>query len=59
MNLLHAAIFVSQSAMINYPGDDNRDDTVWLSFWKRLPEVGTDVIVIITPYSKSQHPSKP
>ena len=32
-----AAIFVSQSALINYPGQDNRDDTVWVAFPKRVP----------------------
>lgn len=54
-----AAIFVAQSSMINYPGDDNRDDTVWLPFPKRVPEVGTEVTVIIAPYSKAPRPPKP
>ena len=53
------AIFVSQSSMINYPGDDNRDDNVWLPFPKRVPEVGTELTVIITPYSKSPLRPKP
>lgn len=53
------AIFVSQSSMINYPGNDNRDDNVWLPFPKRVPEVGTELTVIITPYSQSPLPSKP
>jgi hypothetical protein len=54
-----AAIFVSQASLINYPGDDNHDDTVWLAFTKRVPEVGTDVTVIIAPYAKTPQPSKP
>jgi len=53
------AIFVSQSSMINYPGDDNRDDNVWLPFPKRIPEVGTELTIIITPYSKSPLLPKP
>jgi hypothetical protein len=54
-----AAIFVSQGALINYPGDDNRDDTVWLAYPKRVPAEGTNVTVIIAPYSKSPSPQKP
>ncbi len=54
-----AAIFVAPSAMINYPGDDNQDDTVWLPFPKRVPDVGTDVTVIIAPYLQSPLLPKP
>jgi hypothetical protein len=54
-----AAIFVSQGALINYPGDDNRDDTVWLVYPKRVPTEGTNVTVIIAPYSKTPSPQKP
>jgi hypothetical protein len=49
-----AAIYITNSAIINYPGADNRDDTVWLPYPKRVPEIGTDVTVIISP-----HPAKP
>lgn len=54
-----AAIFISQSALINYPGEDNQDDTVWVPFPKRVPSVGTNVTVIIAPYTKPQAASKP
>ena len=54
-----AAIFVSQAALINYSGDDNRDDTVWLAFPKRVPAEGTNVTVIIAPYSQTPAPSQP
>jgi hypothetical protein len=47
------AIFLSQAAMINYPGSDNQDDEVWVPFPKRVPENGTNVTVIITPFSQS------
>ena len=54
-----AAIYLSPSAMINYPGEDNQDDTVWTPFTKRVPEVGTKVTVIIAPYHKQPAPAKP
>ncbi len=44
------AVFVSGASIINYPGADNRDDTVWVAFPKRVPPEGTDVTVIITPF---------
>lgn len=47
-----AAIFVSHSSLINYPGDDNLDDTVWIVYPKRVPKEGTNVTVIIAPYQK-------
>jgi hypothetical protein len=53
------AIFVSPAALINYAGDDNRDDTVWLPFPKRVPAVGTDVTLIIAPYPSTQTLPKP
>jgi hypothetical protein len=54
-----AAIFVSHSALINYPGQDNLDDTVWIAFPKRVPPVGTEVTVIFTPQSKTPPSTKP
>lgn len=43
------AIFTTNSALINYPGKDHGDDEVWVSYPKRVPPVGTDVTVIISP----------
>lgn len=54
-----AAIFVSQAALVNYPGADNRDDTVWVAYPKRVPAEGTHVTVIISPFSQTAKPSKP
>lgn len=54
-----AAIFVAQSAIINYPGDDNHDDTVWLAYPKRVPEPGTKVTLVIAPYPGTTLPKKP
>lgn len=44
------AIFLSMTALINYPGADNGDDTVWIPFPKRVPPQGTNVTLIIAPY---------
>lgn len=52
------AIFLSQAALINYPGSDNQDDEVWIPFPKRVPEIGTNVTVIISPFSKTEKTPK-
>ncbi|MDP3849362.1 MAG: YdjY domain-containing protein [Luteolibacter sp.] len=54
-----AAIYTAPSALINYPGDDKHDDTVWLPFPKRVPPVGTKVTVIIAPHSTRLPITKP
>ena len=54
-----AAIFLSNSAMINYPGNDNGDDTVWLAFENRVPPEGTNLTLIIAPYPKPQSAEQP
>lgn len=47
-----AAIFLSNSALINFSGKDNNSDEVWLPFPKRVPAEGTKVTVVIAPYQK-------
>jgi hypothetical protein len=47
-----AAIFLSNSALINYSGKDNNSDEVWLPFPKRVPPEGTKVTVVIAPFKK-------
>lgn len=47
-----AAIFLSNSALINFSGKDNNSDEVWLAFPKRVPTEGTKITVIIAPYQK-------
>lgn len=54
-----AAIFLSHAAMINYPGTDNGDDTVWLAFENRVPPEGTNLTLIIAPYPKPQPSEQP
>lgn len=53
------AIFLSMAALINYPGEDNSDDTVWIPFPKRVPEIDTAVTLIITPEQKENPLPKP
>ena len=48
------AIKLDSYAMIYYPGADNEQGVVWFAFPKRIPPVGTNVTVIITPYFKSK-----
>jgi hypothetical protein len=54
-----AAIFLSMAALLNYPGADNIDDTVWIPFPKRVPPEGTNVTVIIAPYQNAKPLPKP
>ena len=53
------AIFTTASALINYPGKDDDNDEVWTPYPKRVPAVGTEVTVIITPFSKTKPQEKP
>lgn len=54
-----AAIYLSDSALINYPGADNTNDDVWAPFPKRVPPKGTKVTVILSPYDPAKTPAKP
>ena len=54
-----AAIFISQAALLNYPGQDNADDTVWIPFPKRVPAQDTNVTVIIAPFKSALPLPKP
>ncbi len=47
------AIFTASSALINYPGKDDDNDEVWIPYPKRLPAIGTDVTLVIYPFSKN------
>ncbi len=54
-----AAIFLAQSAILNYPGEDHDDDNVWTPFPKRVPAEGTKITVIIAPYQNAKPLPKP
>ncbi len=47
-----AAIFITNSALINYPGEQNMNDTVWSVFTSRVPQLDTKVTIVIAPYTK-------
>lgn len=53
------SIFLSMAALVNYPGEDYEDDTVWMPFPKRVPPEGTKVTVIIAPYQNTKPLPKP
>lgn len=44
------AIFLSNSALINFSGEDNELDEVWLPHPTRVPPEGTELTVLIEPY---------
>ena len=48
------AIFITNAALINYPGEDNRDDNVWLPYPKRVPAEGTHVTLIFKPAKQTE-----
>ncbi len=47
-----SAIYVTNSSLINYPGDDNFDDEAWTSFTERIPDLDTKVTLVIAPYKE-------
>lgn len=47
-----AAIYLSNSSLINYPGEDNFDDEVWSSFSARIPDLDTKVTLIFAPFEE-------
>ena len=53
------AIFTTNSALVVYPGKDDDNDDVWTPYPKRVPAVGTEVTLIITPFSNIKLPPKP
>lgn len=54
-----AAIFLTNSAMLLYPGADNQNDEVWLPFPKRVPPVDTKVTLIFSPNPPTPSAPKP
>lgn len=53
------AIFATNSALINYPGEGAFDDTLWNVYAERVPKIGTKVTAIIAPYPNAKLPSSP
>lgn len=53
------AIFATNTALITYPGEGAFDDTVWNVYTERVPEIGTNITVVIAPYPNAPIPAKP
>lgn len=47
-----AAIFITNSSLINYPGEDNFDDDVWTVMTDRVPDLETKVTLVFAPYKQ-------
>lgn len=53
------AIFATNSALINYPGEGAFDDTIWNAYSERVPKIGTKVTVVIAPYANAKPSPSP
>lgn len=47
-----AAIFITDTALINYPGKDNINDEVWTVMPERVPDLETKVTLVLAPYTQ-------
>ena len=56
-NLVSAQL--DRGAILNYPGADNSDGVSWFPAPDKVPAVGTDVTVIISPFYKPKTPPTP
>ena len=45
------AIFTTRNALLNYAGTDHDNDDVWIPTDARVPPPGTDVTLVIAPYT--------
>jgi hypothetical protein len=48
------AIFTARAAMINFTGDDRKEDTSWQVFPDRVPPIGTPVTLVFAPFFPSE-----
>lgn len=46
------AVYLTNSTLVNYPGNDNSNDDVWSAFTDRIPELETKVTVVIAPFEE-------
>jgi hypothetical protein len=54
-----AAIFITDTALINYPGQDNINDEVWTVMTERVPDLETKVTLVLAPPERTLEISKP
>lgn len=45
-----AAIFITDTALINFPGKDNINDEVWTVMTERVPDLETKVTLVFSPH---------
>ena len=50
------AIFTARAAMINFSGDERKEDTSWQVYPGRVPDLQTPVILIVSPFHPSEIP---
>lgn len=48
------AIFISRSALFNYPGDGHGNDEIWIPNPNKVPPIGTPVTLSIQPYESNK-----
>ena len=46
-----AAIFITDTALINFPGKDNINDEVWTVMTERVPALQSKVTLVLAPYT--------
>ena len=47
-----AAIFITNTALLNFAGTDNLDDEVWTVMTSQVPEIETKVTLVFAPYKE-------
>jgi hypothetical protein len=47
-----AAIFITNTALLNFAGTDNLDDEVWTVMTAQVPEIETKVTLVFAPYKE-------
>jgi hypothetical protein len=47
-----AAIYITDNALINYPGDNNTNDDVWTIMTERIPALETKVTLVLAPHKE-------
>ncbi len=47
-----AAIYITDTALINFPGDDNTNDEVWTVMTERVPDLETKVTLVLAPHKE-------
>jgi hypothetical protein len=46
------AIYITDTALINFPGDDNANDEVWTVMTEQVPDLETKVTLVLAPHEE-------